>query len=93
MEKQRISKYIMPTRIVLAKDVENQDKLLIDKPLQANFSIADCAIIKKGGFVLLDFGKELNGGIAMSVQENAGGMKYGKCRVVFGTITLPGLPK
>ena len=91
MEKHRICKYLMPTRIVLAKDVENQEKLLVDKPLQANFSIADCAIIKKGGFVLLDFGKEINGGIAMSVQENAGGMKYGNCRVVFGESVMEAL--
>lgn len=86
-----MEKYIMPSRIVISKDVAGEEKLLIDKPLQANFSAKDCALIKKGGFVVLDFGKELNGGIAMSIQENDGGMKYGKVRVVFGESVMEAL--
>ena len=51
-----MEKYIMPTRIVSSEMAKNTEELLIDKPLQANFSVEDCAYIENGGYVLLDFG-------------------------------------
>ena len=86
-----MEKYIMPTRIVASDLAKETEKLLIDKPLQANFSVEDCAYIENGGFVLLDFGKELNGGMIMTVQQLNCKSQTGKCRVTFGESVMESL--
>ena len=77
-------RYFMPCRIIAKEHVEASENLLIEKPLQANVRRDDCAVIQKGGYVLLDFGKELCGGIKITVQMVIGESKYGKMRLAFG---------
>lgn len=84
-------KNLMPTRIVVAENTESAEKLLIEKPLQAGFSDEDSAIIKKGGFVVLDFGREICGGIAAVVFTTSKAPDYAKCRVVFGESVMEAL--
>lgn len=77
-------KYKMPQRLILSKNAENTDELFVEKPLQADFNNDDCAKIAQGGFVLLDFGCELRGGIAFVVQSISKTFGTAKCRLVFG---------
>lgn len=86
-----VSKTLMPTRIVTSSNTENPQNLLIEKPLQAGFSDKDSAVIKKGGYVLLDFGKEICGGIGMVVFTTSKAPDYAKCRVVFGESVMEAL--
>lgn len=65
--------YIVAKRVVVEKDVVNSAYVLKDAPRQVvlgNFASGDIEVltIKKGGYVLLDFGKELQGGIVVSIQ-------------------------
>ncbi|MGN0182056.1 MAG: alpha-L-rhamnosidase C-terminal domain-containing protein [Candidatus Ornithomonoglobus sp.] len=59
--------------------------------MQALFNMSNCALIRDRGYVLLDFGKELSGGIAIVTQnvsnENA------KYRIVFGESVSEALSK
>ncbi|MBO5059929.1 MAG: alpha-L-rhamnosidase [Clostridia bacterium] len=86
-----MEKYIMPCRIVLAENTESVERLLEEKPLQTNFTSDDCTVIKKGGFVLVDFGKELCGGIIAAVQKTSNFPDCGKCRIVFGESVMESL--
>lgn len=86
-----MEKYVIPTRIVDSLLAEETEKLLIDKPLQSNFTTDDCAYIRDKGYVLLDFGKEWNGGIAMTIQQVSGVNGIGKCRVTFGESVMEAL--
>ena len=74
--------FIKAKRIVAEMDVINAECLLRDGVMQAVFNVSSCALIRNGGYVLLDFGRELNGGIVVVTQnisnENA------KYRLVFG---------
>lgn len=79
-----MTKYKLPQRLVLSKDTEKVDELFIEKPLQADFNHDNCAKIKQGGFVLLDFGREIRGGIAFVVQLISKKSGTAKCRLVFG---------
>lgn len=83
--------YIKIKRIVQEKDAVNSEYLLNDKVMQAVFNVSNCTLIRDGGYVLVDFGKELNGGIAVVTQnvsnENA------KYRIVFGESVSEALSK
>lgn len=85
------SKALMPERIVTSLNTDFAENLLIEKPLQAGFSDKDSAIIKKGGYVVLDFGKEICGGIAAVIFTTGKAPDYGKCRVVFGESVMESL--
>ncbi len=50
-------------KIIETKNCENQSALLRKKPLQIGLSESDTALFREGGYVILDFGKELRGGI------------------------------
>jgi len=56
-------KYINPVRIVDYKNVENKDSFLMKHPLQIELCGKTFATMKDGSFIILDFGKELSGGI------------------------------
>ena len=82
-------RHIMPRRIIEACGVENTDQLYKNRELQLISSSAvnlndDFLVIKKGGYILLDFGVELCGGIEMAVQTIGTDIAAPKCRVVFG---------
>ena len=85
------SKTLMPIRVVTSVNTECAENLLIEKPLQAGFSDKNSAVIKKGGYVLLDFGMEICGGIGMVVYTTGKAPDYAKCRVVFGESVMEAL--
>ena len=59
----------MPCKIIISENTENADNLLIEKSLQVGFKTKNCTKIKQGGYVILDFGKELCGGIAITIRQ------------------------
>ena len=81
------AKTLMPTRIVVSENTEYAENLLIEKPLQPGFSDKDCTVIKKGGFVVLDFGKEICGGIGAVVFTT--GISCCSNLIVSSTVRLP----
>ena len=88
----KIEKYVMPCRVVVAENTEDADNLLIKSSMQAGFKSVNCTKIKQGGYVLLDFGIELCGGVAVTVRSTS--VKYpdyAKCRIVFGESVMEAL--
>ena len=93
-----MSSYIIPVRIVTAENTENTELLFEEKILQPPFrfyteeseekSKDDCRI-KKGGYVLLDFGKEISGGIVLAVQRVIN--QASNIRIVFGESVMEAL--
>ncbi|MBE6884077.1 MAG: alpha-L-rhamnosidase [Ruminococcaceae bacterium] len=91
-ENKLIKKYIIPKRIVAAEGVEKAEVLLQDSPCQATLGNIDSCTIKQGGYILLDFGSELQGGASVTVKSvvqppekcPAHRPPYGKIRLVFG---------
>ena len=65
---------MMITRLIKVENVENAESLLKSKPSQTPFILKmqpeskDCTYIKKDGYILVDFGKELHGGIRICIQ-------------------------
>ena len=49
------------------------------------------ATIKKGGYILLDFGREIRGGIAICARDVSSYPLAAKCRVVFGESVMEAL--
>ena len=88
----RIKKYIVPARVITYENAENTDFMLLDTPRQALIGSTDGCRINKGGYVVIDFGSELHGGICLttaSVIKNeknpySNNCNYGKVRLVFG---------
>lgn len=87
-EKQSLkSYYIIPKRIVTEKETENTGYLLKDTPRQASIGSTDSCVIKSGGYILLDFGCELQGGVELcmnSVLDITLPEGFGKVRIVLG---------
>ena len=72
-----MEKYINPTRIIKAEKATCEDNLLLKKHNQMPLIREgldcglpkDCTRIDNGGYIVLDFGKELHGGIRVFVQS------------------------
>jgi len=72
-----MEKYIKPSRIVKTAEVSGEENLLCEKHSQMPLIREGldkglpkgCTRINNGGYVLLDFGKELHGGIRVYVQS------------------------
>ena len=77
-----MNKYINPKRIVTDYDVDDSALILEDKDVQAVLDDRNCIRIKNKGYILIDFGKELNGGIVVTIQSVSG--ENTKLRIVFG---------
>lgn len=82
-------KYLVPTRVVCADRVKNSEYLTDDtyrQPVHRN-GVKNC-IIEKDGYIVLDFGSELQGGIEINVYSVDDGScetcSNGKLRIVFG---------
>lgn len=86
-----VPKDLMPCRIVTSEKVEHPENLLKEKPLQSGFSAEGCAIFQQGGYVVLDFGKEVCGGIGLVVHSTSKQPAYAKCRIVFGESVMEAL--
>ena len=69
----RVRRYVLPQRIVWQQNVTGAEKLLRHNWSQSTTGKADGCTLFKDGSVLLDFGRELHGGIQIvngSVAEN-----------------------
>ena len=78
-----VTEYLTPTRIVsVSGPVENAEHLL--KPYVGQVSTDEPEVVSfgKGGYVLLDFGKEIQGGLQLV--RNIDGSKSVKFRIVLG---------
>ena len=85
-------KYIVPVRIVDEQGATNAQWLLNDSPRQALLNSRGSCMLNKGGYIVLDLGSELQGGVDITVDkvtkesgDDAGEYcNYGKIRIVFG---------
>jgi len=88
---------VMPVRLVTAQNARFPENLLIPKPQQAGFGAKENeqTVIEEGGYVLLDFGRELRGGIVMTVGYPSGDeivvQSRDRLRVVFGESVMEAL--
>lgn len=87
-QKHTVTRFVCPTRIVCEKNVLHSQQLLEDAPRQACLVNNHICHIKEGGYVVVDFGSELQGGADLTVGDiYVGGVKnggYGKVRLTFG---------
>ena len=75
-------RYEYAKRIVYSENVENGEALLKEKTLQIGLNEIDCAVLRGKGCVILDFGKELSGGVRILTYAAKG--KNNKVRIRFG---------
>lgn len=76
------TQYLIAERIVLSEGAQNAEMLLTEHPRQAFLGEVPVCVLKKGGFVLLDFGCEFQGGADIVVQSAENSKT--KLRLVFG---------
>ena len=79
----RVRRYVLPQRIVHQQNVTGAEKLLHHNWSQATTGKADGCTLLKDGSIVLDFGREIHGGVQIvngSVQEN----RTFKVRLRFG---------
>lgn len=93
-----MEKYIVPVRITATENCVNCDSIVVDSPRQAvvipnhDKTYAErCVTIKRNGYILLDFGKELHGGICITVQSANG--SNAMLEAVFGESAMEALSK
>ena len=55
--------YIFPKRIISSQGVENVQSLLREKTLQIGLNELDLAVMQENAYIILDYGKELSGGV------------------------------
>lgn len=55
--------YVFPKAIIKAEGVKNAESLLNKKDLQIGLAECDVATVCEGGYIILDFGKEISGGV------------------------------
>lgn len=80
--REEVREDLMPVRIVESKNVDNVDELMVKHADWVSFySGNEWTVFKEGGYVILDFGKELCGGIRMI---NKGSEGLAKFRLTFG---------
>ena len=72
---------LLPKKIIDSKNAIDADKLKIAKPLQIGLCEPDVTVIKKGGYVLLDFGKEICASLRLLVRDCLGDRQV---RIVYG---------
>ena len=75
--------YIKAQRVVTFEDAADTGNILNNNTEQACLSSdTDCVVIKENGYILLDFGRELNGGVVITTQRTSN--HETKYRIVFG---------
>lgn len=85
-----VTKYILPKRIVTEKFAESTEVLLDENPRQAIlFGDAKFSIIHAGGYVVLDMGCEINGGIDITLENMTENSR--KIHVTFGESVMEAL--
>lgn len=78
-----MDKYIEPVRIVCSENCEAAENVFKALPPQAGFCKDDSFLIKAGGYILLDFGKEIHGCVLVttldiSIRPVLGRIVYGE---------------
>ena len=58
-----MKEFLLPKKIKAAKNFKNAESLFVKKELQIGWDEADLAYFSEGGYIILDFGKEISGGI------------------------------
>lgn len=89
-----MSKYLKPTRVVCCESCENIEEIINDYPPQAiltNNNNRVYSTIKENGYLLLDFGREISGGICITV--NNVGSKEAEFDITFGESVSEALTK
>ncbi|TWU40631.1 alpha-L-rhamnosidase-related protein [Novipirellula artificiosorum] len=82
----RTRTYVVPKRVLWVSDdsrVENADALLKEGNGQVTLDEVDPCIVHEGGAILLDFGRELHGGVQITVGRMKG-KEPARFRVRFG---------
>ena len=75
--------YILPERVLATAGTEGADNLLRFRSDIASFVCGDPCRIAPGGYVLLDFGREYQGGVKLVAQDMMG-KKNARVRIRFG---------
>lgn len=89
-QSETVTKYILPKKIVTEKYAENTAVLLNENPRQAlMFGDINYSIIHAGGYIVLDMGCEINGGIDITLERLS--EKCGKVHVTFGESVMEAL--
>ena len=78
----RCRRYLPARRVVASQDAESVEKMIGSSERQAFFNgISKNCVLKPGGWIMLDFGIELNGGIRLTTAPCDGGVNI---RIRFG---------
>ena len=75
--------YILPKKILRCERTEGEEHLLSSKTQMAAFACGCPCKIQPGGWILLDFGLEYNGGVQIICQDMMG-KKNARLRIRFG---------
>ena len=71
-----MKEYVFPQAVVCSHLAEDPQNLLKKKPLQIGLSEKDLTKIANGGYVILDYGKEMRGGIRiLNFTSNQGSVR------------------
>lgn len=91
-----MEKYVTPKKVVTAESCLQSENIVADSPCQARVMLSrdkeyekKCVTIRKGGYVLIDFGRELHGGICITVQTVSA--PTAKLEAVFGESVMEAL--
>lgn len=86
----RVREYVNPVRVVWTSEgdtIKNQESLLLKRSGQITLDSKNPCVLRSGGAVLLDFGRELHGGIQIMAWNSRNGKiknKPVRVRVRFG---------
>lgn len=78
---ERIREYLLPQRVVLEENAERTDALFQERTLQLQLFEENCAVLKEGGALILDYGREIHGGVRLLIARCVSG---GSLRLRFG---------
>lgn len=87
MENMNKIETISPIRIMTEHGVQNADKLIGNRTIQVVFLRSPKTILKKGGYIVLDYGKEIQGGVKVlsgEIVDEKGKLAEAEIRFRFG---------
>ena len=76
-----MKKIILPKRAVVYKNVDSIDNLFVEKTLQIGLNEPNLTHIEKGGYVVLDYGREICGNLRLLAHKSDGECR---ARIVYG---------